>query len=50
MFVDKEIEFRWLSGLLKVTKTRLKFILLHVTRSPKLEIESQGIGLSSLYL
>lgn len=50
MFVDKEIEFRWLGGLLKVTKTRLKFILLHVTRSPKLEIEAQGIDSSSLYL
>lgn len=50
MFVDKGIEFRWLSGLLKVTKTRLKFILLPVTRSPKLAIEAQGIDSSSLYL
>lgn len=50
MFVDKDVEFKWLSGLFKVTKTKWQELtLLHITHSTKMETEAQGTDSSCRY-
>lgn len=50
MFVDKEIEFRWLGGPAQGHKNQVEIYTASCNLFSKLEIEAQGIDSSSLYL